>query len=140
MHDPRYRTQSRPTALNARRRRWLIRGRSRLKRKLSAVLAIVLVLFAGSLIFIPRGEVSDLISPPAAVPDLVGQLSNSLVEVAAAKLEQGYPDEALANLTIALKADAGAKGALNLIERILQQTVWHIPVLTQREDRNRTLV
>ena len=129
MDDPRYRTQLRPAPLNVRRRRWLD-GRlpSLSERGLAAFTVGVLVLLAGSRAIMPR-ERKHGHSTPAPSPELVSQLAGTRVETAANRLDQGHPDEALALLTAVLKEDASATGALDLTEKILRQTVWHMPVL-----------
>jgi tetratricopeptide (TPR) repeat protein len=67
---------------------------------------------------------------PGVAPELVSQLAETRVEAAAARLDQGHPDEALVMLVAALKADPAAAEALDLTEKILRQTVWHMPVLS----------
>lgn len=73
--------------------------------------------------------------PPAAetAPDtsaLLGQLADARVDAAKSKLDQKYPDEALALLVSALKADPGSEEARAMAVKILAETVWNLPVLS----------
>ncbi len=69
---------------------------------------------------------------PAAVigTDLVSQLADARIDAAKARLEQKRPDEALALLVSALKADPTSREARALVETILRETVWNLPELT----------
>ncbi len=129
MDDPRYRTQRQPAPLNTRKRRWL-NGRSLplAKRGLAVIVVAMLVLLAGSRLIRPHERKHEHAAPGPA-PELVSQLAGTRVETAGAKLEQGHPDEALALLVAALKADPAATEARDLTEKILARTVWHMPVL-----------
>jgi tetratricopeptide (TPR) repeat protein len=122
MDGPRYRTQLRPAALNARKSRLFKRG-------LPALLAGLLLLVAvGLAIRKPRLAPDE--PAPASPPAWVSQLAETRVETAMAKLDQGHPDEALALMVSALKADPGAADARALAEKILRETTWHFPVIT----------
>ncbi len=98
------------------------------KRGLLVILLAAIVLLAASRIIVPR-EGRPEHAAPGPVPELASQLAGTRVETAAAKLGQGHPDEALALLVAALRADPATAGARDLTERILRQTVWHMPVL-----------
>jgi tetratricopeptide (TPR) repeat protein len=69
------------------------------------------------------------VAPPSPVPGLETKLAETRAETALAKLEQSRPDEALALLVTALRADPQAADARQLAERILRETTWHFPVL-----------
>jgi hypothetical protein len=95
---------------------------------LFALTAGMLMLLAGSLVFVQQAKKHEATAPGLA-PELFSQLAGTRVEAAKAKLDQGHPDEALTLLVAALKADPSANGARDLTEKILGRTVWHIPVL-----------
>jgi tetratricopeptide (TPR) repeat protein len=97
-------------------------------RALLLILSGALILLAYSLATRPVGKEREKIAP-VADPRIVSELVGTRVETAAAKLKQGRPDEALAMLVAALKADHTAAGARELSEDILRQTVWNIPVI-----------
>jgi tetratricopeptide (TPR) repeat protein len=63
---------------------------------------------------------------------LAATLAGSRVEMAAAMLADGRPDEAVAMLVAALRADPGAEDARELAERVLRETLWHFPDLEIR--------
>ena len=62
--------------------------------------------------------------------ELVTQLAGARIDAAKTQLELKRPDEALALLVSALKADPAAQEARDLAETILKETVWNLPVLT----------
>ena len=63
-------------------------------------------------------------------PALVSQLADARIDAAKAKLGQKRPDEALALLVSALKADPASREARDLTVTILRETVWNLPELT----------
>jgi hypothetical protein len=69
-------------------------------------------------------------APAGNPPDLSSQLAAARTDAAAGKLAQKRPDQALALLVSALKADAASNEARILAETILRQTRWNIPDLT----------
>ncbi len=69
-------------------------------------------------------------SARASVVELVSQLAGARIDAARTKLEQRRPDEALALLVSALKAEPASQEARDLAETILKETVWNFPVLT----------
>lgn len=66
----------------------------------------------------------------ATVDELVSQLAGARVDAARTKLDLRCPDEALALLVSALKAEPASQEAQNLAETILKETVWNFPALT----------
>jgi hypothetical protein len=122
MDDPRYRKQLRPSALNARKRRLRKRG-------LPWLLAGLLILLAAALTVRKPPQAMD--DPPPEIPSTtLVRLADTRVETAMAKLDQGRPDEALALMVSALKADPAAADVRALAVKILRETTWHFPVLT----------
>lgn len=69
-------------------------------------------------------------SARASVVELVSQLAGARIDAARTKLEQRRPDEALALLVSALKAEPASQEARGLAETILKETVWNFPALT----------
>jgi tetratricopeptide (TPR) repeat protein len=69
-------------------------------------------------------------SSPASVGELVSQLAGARIDAARTKLELKRPDEALALLVSALKAEPASEEARDLAGTILKQTVWNFPALT----------
>ena len=69
-------------------------------------------------------------SPPAMVGELVSQLAGARIDAARTKLDLKRPDEALALLVSALKAEPASQEARGLAETILKETVWNFPTLT----------
>ena len=69
---------------------------------------------------------------PVVVLDtkLLSQLADARIDAAKAKLAQKRPDEALALLVSALKADPASQEARALAETILKETVWNLPEVT----------
>ena len=66
----------------------------------------------------------------ASVGELVSQLAGARIDAAKSQLEQKRPDEALALLVSALKAEPASQEARDLAETILKETVWNFPALT----------
>ena len=64
------------------------------------------------------------------VTALVSQLADARIDAAKTKLDQKRPDEALALLVSALKADPASEEARALAESILSETAWNLPTLT----------
>lgn len=64
------------------------------------------------------------------VTQLASELAGARIDVAKTKLEQKRPDEALALLVTAIKADPASEEARALMEGILMETVWNLPQLT----------
>jgi tetratricopeptide (TPR) repeat protein len=129
MEDPRYRRQPLPAALNVRRkaRKRALRGWS--YALLIPALATIVWLVVLSSNRRPALPLPVAVTPPSPVPRLETKLAETRVETALAKLEQNRPDEALALLVTALRADPRAEDARELAERILRETTWHFPVL-----------
>lgn len=76
-------------------------------------------------------------SPPApapipreSAPELASRLAGAWIDAAKEKLTQLRPDEALALLVSALRADPASEEARNLAASILTETSWNFPVLT----------
>ncbi len=65
-----------------------------------------------------------------AVPALVAQLAGARIDAAKSRLESRRPDEALALLTEALRADPASAEARELAGKILAETQWNFPTLT----------
>lgn len=80
----------------------------------------------------PPKPVEKSVAPPVTViaPAIVSQLADARIDAAKVKLEQQRPDEALALLVSALKADPASEEARAQVESILRETVWNLPVLT----------
>ena len=129
MEDPRYRKEPRPAELNQRRKP-LRKEYSIVLR--SALVVLVLMLVAlGWMLQQARQPMTVQKSPePFIPPEIITRLAGTRVETAQAKLEQERPGEALALLASALTANPAAEDARALAERILQETRWHLPVLT----------
>ena len=128
MDDPRYRKQPLPVALNVRRkaRRRALRGWA----YGLVIAALVLTVWYNGVGMKQRPEPPEVaIAPPSRVPGLETKLAETRVETALAKLEQSRPDEALALLVTALRADPKAADARQLAERILRETTWHFPLM-----------
>ncbi|RPJ34075.1 MAG: tetratricopeptide repeat protein [Verrucomicrobiaceae bacterium] len=129
MDGPRYRKELRPADLNARRqRKWreaLFSWRSRV---LLACGVALLALLGGSRVA-RKPPVVMQHPEPGIPPEIVSQLAGTRLEMALAKLDQARPDEALALMVSALKADPAAADARMLAEKILRETAWHFPVL-----------
>lgn len=68
----------------------------------------------------------------AAPAAMAAKLAETRAETAAAILDQGRPDEALAMLVSALREDSTAENARELAELILRGNVWHFPDLVIR--------
>lgn len=71
-------------------------------------------------------------SAPAQSPvtQLASELAGARIDMAKTKLDQKRPDEALALLVTATKADPASEEARALVEGILLDTVWNLPQLT----------
>ena len=70
-------------------------------------------------------------TPPTVIDrKLASDLAGARIDGAKTKLEQKRPAEALALLISALKADPASSEAHALLETILGQTVWSLPILT----------
>ena len=69
-------------------------------------------------------------SRPATVGELVSQLAGARIDAARTQLELKRPDQALALLVAALKAEPASQEARDLAETILKETVWNFPALT----------
>ena len=125
MDDPRYRKQPLPAALNVRKkaRRRALWGWS------CGLLFPALVLTVWNTGNRTGRQAEPPPSVPSRLPGLETKLAETRVETALAKLEQSRPDEALALLVTALRADPQAADARILAERILRNTSWHFPVL-----------
>ncbi|MES2923621.1 MAG: hypothetical protein V4819_18845 [Verrucomicrobiota bacterium] len=67
---------------------------------------------------------------PVIDPAIVSQLADARIDAAKAKLEQQRPDEALALLVSALKADPASREARDMAATILRETVWNLPEVT----------
>src|SRR6187402_3418686 len=64
--------------------------------------------------------------PVETINALAAQLAGARIDAAKVKLEQQRPDEALALLVSALKADPASGEARALAETILKETVWNL--------------
>jgi tetratricopeptide (TPR) repeat protein len=83
----------------------------------------------------PPPETSSTESPPevaAATRELAAQLAAARVDQARGRLTEKLPDEALALLVSALRADPASHEALEMAAKILAETVWNFPALTLR--------
>ncbi len=79
----------------------------------------------------PTKQVEMPATPVTSVePVLVSQLADARIDAAKAKLDLKRPDEALALLVSALKADPASQEARDLTAKILRETVWNLPELT----------
>ena len=104
-------------------------NRSSTARHLSRTgLFLTLLAFAGCK---PRETpVSKATSVAMPVTDLAAELAGARIDGAKTKLEQKRPDEALALLISALKADPASAEGRAMLETILSKTVWNLPTLT----------
>ena len=64
-----------------------------------------------------------------ADPALVSQLAQARTEAAQARLDQGQPERAFELLVSALETDPSCAAARALVESLLAETVWSLPVL-----------
>ena len=64
-----------------------------------------------------------------ADPALVSQLAQARTEAAQARLDQGQPERAFELLVSALETDPSCEAARALVESLLAETVWSLPVL-----------
>ncbi len=128
MDPPRYRTEARPAALNVRRERRAPRGR----RGLTAIVAGLLVLVAGSRACWPPRSGDDDAGRREAPQELVKELAATRLETARERLERGRPDEALVWALAAMEANPASADAHGLAARILRETTWHFPELEMR--------
>jgi tetratricopeptide (TPR) repeat protein len=69
-------------------------------------------------------------APQTTDTSFLTQLAGARIDTAKLKLEQNRPDEALALLISALKEDASSTEARNLVESILNETIWNLPEIT----------
>ena len=74
--------------------------------------------------------VSTTVPAVAIDIDLAVELAGARIDGAKTKLEQNRPDEALALLISALKADPASAEGRSMLETILSETVWNLPILT----------
>ena len=119
-------TQHRHPTVNAGKHHLLSGARMLRKPTLLALLGGLLVA-VGLLLWIRQpGQAPQ----PAVPPEWIARLTGTRIETAMANLDQGRPDEALALLASALKDDPAAAAALALVEKILLETTWHVPVVT----------
>lgn len=68
--------------------------------------------------------------PPPATDELLAQLAGARIDAAKEKLADRHPEEALPLLVSALKADPSSEEARGLVETILRETTWNLPVVT----------
>jgi tetratricopeptide (TPR) repeat protein len=70
-------------------------------------------------------------SPPALTVDneLLKQLTTARLDAAKSKQDQHRPDEALALLISSLHADPASEETRAMVESILKETVWNLPIL-----------
>lgn len=117
MQDPRQPDPITPAAGAARPARPRIMARTAL---LTGAAAALLWILAG------RPAMPDRTSrpQPAAIP----LLSTTRAELAAAELARERPHHALAVLAETLRADPECREALDLTEKTLRETGWHLPV------------
>lgn len=82
----------------------------------------------------PAEKIAGQTAPPVTPveTDLVSRLASAHVEAAKAKLDLDLPDEALALLVSALKADPASEEARGLAEAVLRETTWNLPEFTIR--------
>jgi len=79
----------------------------------------------------PPKPVKQVAAPMSVIePAIVSQLADARIDAAKVKLEQQRPDEALALLVSALKADPASEEATSLAATILSETAWNLPELT----------
>lgn len=83
----------------------------------------------------PAEKTGEKTTPPPATAveaDLASRLAGAHIDAAMAKLDLDLPDEALAEIVTALKADPASEEARSLAEGILRETTWNMPELTVR--------
>ncbi len=133
MNDLRYRLETLPAALNARR----MPRESEIKSKgwkRAAWLAAISLALGGAVFHQTRRPAAQLVSPTLPVAEIkaiyVRQLADARIDNAKAILSQNRPDEALSLLVTALKDDPTSEEALSLADVILSETTWSFPEIT----------
>jgi len=69
---------------------------------------------------------------PTANPPMASSLAGARIDLAAVRIDQGRPDEALGLTVAAWTADPTSAEARALATNLLKQTVWNFPELTMR--------
>lgn len=130
MKNLRYRLQTLPAALNTWKMSRKTHDLFKVKTHGAWVLLVGLITLA---VMIQQSKPPPLTLEPAPQTtdtSFPTQLAGARIDTAKLKLEQNRPDEALALLISALKEDSASTEARNLVESILNETIWNLPEIT----------
>jgi tetratricopeptide (TPR) repeat protein len=133
MNHLRYRLETLPAALNARK----MPREPEIKSKVwtrGAWLAAICLVVAGIVLYQTKRPAAKLVSPTLPVSQIkaiyLRQLADARIDTAKAILGQNRPDEALSLLVTALKDDLTSGEALAMADMILSETTWNYPEIT----------